>query len=63
MISNPIIFERDDVNAALQMIRKIAKFFKLSPKGSSILQDHVKVEHGFELSLPLDCRTSIGTEL
>ena len=45
------------------MIRKIAKFFKLSPKGSSILQDHVKVEHGFELSLPLDCRTSIGTAL
>lgn len=49
--------ERDDINCALQMVRKIGKFFKISPKRNSILQEHVKEQHMVEYSLLLDCKT------
>ena len=47
----------DDKNTALQMVRKIVKFFKCSPKRNSIQQEYVKEKYGISLSLLLDCKT------
>ncbi|XP_017768021.1 PREDICTED: uncharacterized protein LOC108556411 [Nicrophorus vespilloides] len=47
----------DDIKPALQMVRRIVKFFKIAPNRNSILQNHVKEMHGLEMSLILDCKT------
>lgn len=48
---------RTDMNAALNMVRNIVKFFKFSAVRNSILQEYVKQQHGRELNLLLDCKT------
>jgi hypothetical protein len=42
----------------MKKIRKVVVYFKRSPlKNETVLQKYVKVEHGKELSLLLDCKT------
>lgn len=54
----PELTQYENINKLIKKIRKVVVYFKRSPlKNETVLQKYVKIEHGKELSLLLDCKT------
>lgn len=54
----PELTQYENINELIKKIRKVVVYFKRSPlKNETVLQKYVKIEHGKELSLLLDCKT------
>ena len=51
----------EEIGVILNRVRKIVKFFKLSPTKNSILQQYVTKKTNKEMSLLIDCRTRWNT--
>lgn len=54
----PELTQDENINELIKKVRKVVMYFKRSPlKNETVLQKYVKIEHGKELSLLLDCKT------
>lgn len=54
----PELTQDENINELIEKVRKVVVYFKRSPlKNETVLQKYVKIEHGKELSLLLDCKT------
>lgn len=52
-----ILEMREDLKSVLSKVRKIVMLIKRSPVKNNVFQNHVKEQHGKEMSLLMDCRT------
>ncbi|GBP65678.1 hypothetical protein EVAR_98391_1 [Eumeta japonica] len=54
----PELTQDENIKELIEKVRKVVIYFKRSPlKNETVLQKYVKIEHGKELSLLLDCKT------
>ncbi|GBP21651.1 hypothetical protein EVAR_16197_1 [Eumeta japonica] len=54
----PKLTQDENIKELIEKVRKVVIYFKRSPlKNETVLQKYVKIEHGKELSLLLDCKT------